>query len=513
MFFFGGREKNFQNAVVLYSKGNYKQALSVCEKLLKEEPDNCEVLNLMGDAYAHMDKESLAISTYDLLLEKFEKENKTDKAVALTKKIMRTYPDKEIYRERLSGYFGEKGLYHEQISILTALLQEKHRRGYTDEAMRLSKKIADVKTKNIAELVAIVNELRLYGDERDVISVIEKAFNQPNLSGDNLSTLVNTAVETSVETDIYIEYLPDYFAENPDKIEVLKNQLVEYFTKNFNKDYLHKILNCADTALFIPFLTELKSKVTDSDVYEPLLDEASKGNGDFAALLAEIANLPEEKLDSSYAKLCYKYIDHLNSVKLLEFIRMVIHKTHSSDIKLDVFLRLLKAYKAEGYDEMAEVLEDELASINMLIGNEKEADAIEMSTFHQSSDPEINDILELTLMDATSFKTDSQTKNTNVEPFVVRHTYQSPESIQMDRLDIDDITHVATDPRFLSANDDFDDIALFGTVKPIEHNYRNDDLRSNVNVSKIVPLKGENLEAGLLTLDSVDELFEEGINK
>ncbi|QAR33109.1 hypothetical protein EP073_06750 [Geovibrio thiophilus] len=404
MLFFGRKDKTFQDAMSFYSKKNYKQTVKACGDILSSQPDNFEALNLMGDAYCMTGDKEKCLEVYDALLKKFEGGNYLDKSIALVKKIIRNYPDKESYQEKLSELYGQKALVREQINILTALLEAKTRRGFVQETDRIVRRLTSVKSAHSSDIAVLIDIMRRYGSSNEVRLTAEKGLALKKIDSADLTLFINCAIETEADSQLYIKHLPGYIKSNPDKISSLTDIIAEHLEKNFDKAYFAEIVSSAELSSLVPLFVRLKRKYPKPEIYSYLLENAvAEGHGDsFGQILTEIASVSDAVLDYSFAKMCFKFIGEMNSTDTLESMRTIVEKAQAMDMKHQVLDLLREAYARAGDKESAQRIDDELYGRKSPdpVDSGREANVLSIDSFDHTDDPEVNDILEFSLMDS-----------------------------------------------------------------------------------------------------------------
>ena len=273
----------------LYSKKNYKQTVKACGEILTAQPDNFEAMNLMGDAYCQMGDKEKCLEVYDALLRKFEGGNYLEKSIALVKKIIRNYPDKESYQEKLADLYGQKALITEQISILTGLLEDKSRRGFVQETDRILRRLTSVKSANSSDIASLIEVMRRFGSSNEVRLMAEKGLALKSIAPADLTLFINCAVETGADSELYIKHLPDYIRNNPDSTASLTDVIAEHLEKNFDKAYFAEIVKSAELPSLVPLFVRLKRKYPKPEIYAYLLENAvaERHADSFEHILAE----------------------------------------------------------------------------------------------------------------------------------------------------------------------------------------------------------------------------------
>ena len=402
MLFFGRKEKTFQDAMSLYSKKNYKQTVKACGEILMTQPENFEAMNLMGDAYCQMGDKEKCLEVYDSLLKKFEGGNYLEKSIALVKKVIRNYPDKESYQEKLADLYGQKALVTEQIAILSGLLEDKSRRGFVQETDRIMRRLTSVRSANSSDIASLIEIMRRFGSSNEVRIMAEKGLGLKSIAPADLTLFINCAVETGADSELYIKHLPDYIRNNPDSTASLTDVIAEHLEKNFDKAYFAEIVKSAELPSLVPLFVRLKRKYPKPEIYAYLLENAvAEGHADsFEHILAEIASVSDAVLDYSFAKACFKFIDEMKTIDALESMRSIVEKAQAMDMKHQVLDLLREAYARAGDAKQAQMIDDELHGRKSgLIGGEKEAGILAVDSFDHTDDPEVNSLLEYSLMD------------------------------------------------------------------------------------------------------------------
>jgi tetratricopeptide (TPR) repeat protein len=436
MLFFGKKEKTFQDAMVCYSKKNYKQTVSICENIVSSHPNSFEVMNLLGDAYFYMGKHDKTLEAYDNLLKKYENGNYLDKAIALVKKIIRNYPEKSGYSERLADLFGKKQLMREQISILANLLENARRRGLMQETNKIIYLLLAIKTTNSSDTIEILRLVSESGQDSDVHKVLERGFHLKKINPEHLVLLVDTAVKRNMDFEMYIRSIPEYVAAAPGKVGNVADACVAYLDRKYNKEFFASIASVADPVDLMPILIRLKRKYPTLEIYEPLLRNAlAEGQMDaFENYMAEIAALSDSGIDYNYAKMAASFIEQVQVPSVLEKVLVIVTKAHALDLRPIVLDTLREAYEKAGDLDRAQEIADELYGKKArLKGGDKEADTIAIDNFETVDDPDVQDILEDSLMSVTSKKKPAAKQ----EPLLETFDTQEDEPEQFEKIELD----------------------------------------------------------------------------
>jgi tetratricopeptide (TPR) repeat protein len=138
------REKVLQTAEKLVARGKLTQAIKEYRKLLRENPNDPNTLNRVGDLYARQDKVDDAIALFQRIAEGYGRDGFFVKAIAIYKKIIRLDPTRlEIY-EKLAELYHRQGLVSEARSQYQVLGDYYQKHGDMAATIEIHRKIADL---------------------------------------------------------------------------------------------------------------------------------------------------------------------------------------------------------------------------------------------------------------------------------------------------------------------------------------------------------------------------------
>ena len=107
------REKLVKQAEKLVGRGRVEAAIKQYRKVLKDNPQDINVLNRVGDLYARIQKYEDAVKLFTQIAEQYTDEGFFVKAIAIYKKIIKLDPTQlEVY-ERLAELYHRQGLINE----------------------------------------------------------------------------------------------------------------------------------------------------------------------------------------------------------------------------------------------------------------------------------------------------------------------------------------------------------------------------------------------------------------
>ncbi len=117
------------------SRGDYEAAINEYEQILDLDPNDAGVLNLMGDAYLRLGLREKAISDFERALEVYLSDEFYSNAIALCKKILRVDPDRDDIYHQLAQLYAKQGLVGEAIEHLLEYADRQHKLGKIDDVL------------------------------------------------------------------------------------------------------------------------------------------------------------------------------------------------------------------------------------------------------------------------------------------------------------------------------------------------------------------------------------------
>lgn len=394
MLFFRRNEKTFSYAVSLFAKKRYRQVIKVCNLILDKNPDKLNVMNLLGEATFLSGNKDETINIYDQLLRKYETGSFFDKAVAVAKKILREYPEKREYEEKLATLYGHKDLLSEQVSILIKLLKDE--KGSSENSREILEKIAIIEPVISSDAVLLVKTMQKFGTEEDIKKEVIKGLELPFINKKDLPFLFELAIKLSVSTKVFIRHIPEYLKLKPNKFEQLEAVLLKYFERNFNELFFKTLISSIPEEEVLPFLMQLRKNNSSIQVWEELFYQIYKTNN-ISIIEKYMSKIAEGTLDEELASTCFKHFDSVISAEVMEAFALISSKINNKEYLIKSLDKLHGLYLALGDVKNAERVEG-------LLKNEtdnKESEFIDISSFETTDDPELNKMLEYSLMSST----------------------------------------------------------------------------------------------------------------
>jgi pilus assembly protein FimV len=143
------KRKALQTALVFTQQGRWDKAISEYQAILKSDPTDLSVYNMLGDLYARIGDKEEAISYYLKLGELYRADGLSVKAIAVYKKIIKLDPANIPSYLACGDLYAEQGLVAEaRIQYLTAA-DSFGKEGLTKKALNVYQKLADLDPANL----------------------------------------------------------------------------------------------------------------------------------------------------------------------------------------------------------------------------------------------------------------------------------------------------------------------------------------------------------------------------
>jgi len=143
------KRKALQTALVYTQQGRWDKAISEYQVILKSDPTDLSVYNMLGDLYARIGNKEGAISYYLKLGELYRADGLSVKAIAVYKKISKLDPTNVASYLACGDLYAEQGLVAEaRIQYITAA-DSYGKEGSTKKALNVYQKLADLDPTNL----------------------------------------------------------------------------------------------------------------------------------------------------------------------------------------------------------------------------------------------------------------------------------------------------------------------------------------------------------------------------
>jgi tetratricopeptide (TPR) repeat protein len=142
------RDKILKEAEKLVQRGKVEQAIREYEKLLKQNPNDANTINRVGDLYGRVGQIDKAVALYERIAEHFTQDGFTTKAIAILKKINRLAPQRLDVFEHLAELYIQQGLIVEAKGQYQILADWYVKSGNHDKAIETHEKLVQLDPNN-----------------------------------------------------------------------------------------------------------------------------------------------------------------------------------------------------------------------------------------------------------------------------------------------------------------------------------------------------------------------------
>jgi len=362
MMFFGlkkDKDINLQDVKLLYTKGNYKAALSKCKQYLEKHKNDFDATNLLGDIYYHLGDRTKSLEIYKELADLMEEDKYLDKSIALTKKIIRLFPEQyDLYR-RLSKLFAKKNLKAEQLNVLYELSEICEKNDLSDKSIEIFKEIAEIDRENIESYKKIVKKMYDFGKKNDVCKFmyycLELSYNKKDFEA--LHYFCNIALECNCDLKDSVKFTVNFFNNHPEHKEVFIKYAKGYLTENFDREVFSLLIKYLPYENETAFYATLKDKYKKYEIYSFLLSNCDPEGEKFKSLINEINNLPNYEFDPNLTKLCNEFYEKVSDPETLDLLLILASKGDLKDIQIAIYEKLAQIYKELNEIDKAESIE------------------------------------------------------------------------------------------------------------------------------------------------------------
>jgi tetratricopeptide (TPR) repeat protein len=142
------RDKVMKTAEKYVGRGKIDAAIKEYLKLLKEQPNDVNTLNRIGDLYSRIDREDEAIRFFKQIAEQYSRDGFFVKAIAIYKKIIRIDPSRLAVYEQLAELYGKQGLMNEARAQFQVLVDHYLKNDDDAAAINVYQKLVDLEPEN-----------------------------------------------------------------------------------------------------------------------------------------------------------------------------------------------------------------------------------------------------------------------------------------------------------------------------------------------------------------------------
>jgi len=337
--FLGKKEVSLKDIKELFSKGQIKKAISLCEDYTKKNPDDFDSKIFLIEMYYSSGDKNRCISTILDVVKKLEDDKFYEKAAAVLRKGIKYYPDYYDFYKYLAKIFATKGLTADQIGILKELAASYEKIGEIDKFFNTLQDIFYIDKYNYSFIKYLIDKLIFYKRDKDICKYLQESIevarhnNDVNLMG----RLVELGISNKCIFGKSIKYTVSYFKNNPDKISVFIKESQNYLLNEFDEELFKEITAILPYDESSEFYDELFVKYTDSSLFEFLLPFFIKNDIDKISIMFDkIKDIKDKKIDRRYAEIFYKYLDRLPVDRFYDNLLLLAKLADHDDLRCKV---------------------------------------------------------------------------------------------------------------------------------------------------------------------------------
>lgn len=172
------KRKALQTALAFTQQGRLDKAIAEYQNILKADPNDLNVLNMLGDVYARTGNRAEAISYYMRLGDAYRKDGFAAKATALYKKVIKLDPGNLQAQALCADLYAEQGLVGEAKQQLLLIAEQYSRAGDTKEALAVYQKVVALDPGNVAAATKLAGLLARQGMGQDAYAQLARSAEQ-----------------------------------------------------------------------------------------------------------------------------------------------------------------------------------------------------------------------------------------------------------------------------------------------------------------------------------------------
>lgn len=169
------KRKALQAALAYTQQGRLDKAIAEYEAILKADPNDLSLYNLVGDLYARTGAVKEAIDKYLKLGELYRADGLHVKAIAVYKKVVKLDPKNVLASLACADLYAEQGLIGEAKLQYTVAAEHYLREGQVRKALELYQRIAELDPGNVTILSKLAELYAKEGMMEEAVSQLHKA--------------------------------------------------------------------------------------------------------------------------------------------------------------------------------------------------------------------------------------------------------------------------------------------------------------------------------------------------
>jgi tetratricopeptide (TPR) repeat protein len=140
------------------AEGEYLKAMEEYKKMLRMRPEDPDIMNLVGDTYRRLGKNREAIEMFEKAARVYASQAYYDNAVAVCKKILRMEPDRSEVLKMLAELYLEQGLSGQATSLLVDYAMKKKEEGNHEAMLNAYRNLTTMRPKDIGLRMKLADE-------------------------------------------------------------------------------------------------------------------------------------------------------------------------------------------------------------------------------------------------------------------------------------------------------------------------------------------------------------------
>jgi|GEM_PF-2403093 len=138
--------------------GEYLKAMEEYKKMLRMRPEDPDIVNLVGDTYRRLGKQREAIEMFEKAAGVYASQAYYDNAVAVCKKILRMEPDRSEVLKMLAELYLEQGLSGQATSLLVDYAMKKKEEGDHEAMLNAYRNLITMRPRDIGLRMKLADE-------------------------------------------------------------------------------------------------------------------------------------------------------------------------------------------------------------------------------------------------------------------------------------------------------------------------------------------------------------------
>jgi len=145
-------------AVKFVAEGKYRKAIEEYQRILETQPEDPETLNLIGDIYRRMGDKPKSIEMFEKAVKLYAHQAYYDNAVAVCKKILRMEPERAELTMTLAELYAQQGLVAQAITLLVDYARTKKDEGDIEGMLEAYRKLISARPKDVGLRMKLADE-------------------------------------------------------------------------------------------------------------------------------------------------------------------------------------------------------------------------------------------------------------------------------------------------------------------------------------------------------------------